>query len=143
MSRKQLFDEAKAAEITYPHRVENSIEMVAFMLHYSGVKSFRDPVDVLTSFIKSRVADPSVSRHDSTHTRHGEAAFPSLRNIAFQRVDFRVYQHCVGNVLGVRISRVILNTEYYDPQTYSYLRCGKPCTIHMLHRVVHIQEKCI
>lgn len=68
--RKQHVGEAEIAKIFDPHGVENAYQMIAFMLHYAGMKALDRAIDRLSSLSHSGVAKLRVSRHQSAHAGH-------------------------------------------------------------------------
>ena len=66
----QLVSKSKTAEIPYPGRVEDSIEVIAFVLNYAGVKSIDGPVNRFSVLVEAGVAKTIPARHKAAHSRH-------------------------------------------------------------------------
>src|SRR2546422_4477939 len=78
LPRKQRLVEAEAGEVADPHRVEDAVEVVAFVLHHPGVKTLHLAFKKVSFFVKPLVAPRAPARHPAAHPRHREATFPAF-----------------------------------------------------------------
>ena len=60
--RKQDVGKAEAREIPHAHRVEDAVQMVAFVLDHAGVKAVHGPVDRGAARVGPLVAQAAVTR---------------------------------------------------------------------------------
>src|SRR6185369_15182568 len=93
LSREELFDEAETAHVGHSLRIENAVEMVAFVLHDARVESLGDTVDGIALLVRARIAKLRVARHHAAHAGNREAALPSFLDVAGEERDLRVHEH--------------------------------------------------
>jgi hypothetical protein len=60
----QLFEKNQQPVIRHPLRVEDAVEVIAFVLDNTGVKTLDIALDDLAVEANSAIADPQVARHD-------------------------------------------------------------------------------
>ena len=81
----QLFEEEHVARVGHPLRVQNAVEMIAFVLDDAGVKAFDLALDRLAVEADGAVADAQMARDDAAQPRHRQAAFPTEGALLPQR----------------------------------------------------------
>src|SRR2546422_8287007 len=143
LPRKQRLVEAEAGEVADPHRVEDAVEVVAFVLHHPGVKTLHLAFKEVSFLVKPLVAQRAPARHPAAHPRHREATFPAFLHFGRELLEHRVDQHRIGHFFSVRVTRVGVNSENDDAQPDADLRRGEPGAIQVRHRVVHIFQQFI
>jgi hypothetical protein len=78
LSREKRLGEAESGQVTDSPRVENAVEMIAFVLHDAGMKVGRGAVNRLAIRIVATVSDMAEARHPASHSGHRQATFPAL-----------------------------------------------------------------
>src|SRR5215469_15155343 len=89
----QLLEEDEQAMIGDPLRVEDAIEVIAFVLDDPRVEALDLALDDFAVEPRAAIADPQVSRYDAAQPGDRQAALPSERPLAPERFDHRVDQH--------------------------------------------------
>ena len=79
--------EAEVTEVGDPHRVENAIQMIVFVLDDPGVKARGLTLDHGPVAIHAAVADPPGARHDGAQLRDRQATFPARNDLLANRLD--------------------------------------------------------
>src|SRR5690606_11016735 len=114
--RKQHIREPEPAEVPHPHRIQRAVEVVAFVLHYAGVKALGDAVDRLSIGREALVADAGVAGYDAAQAGHREAAFPAVLGLVVQRRDHRVDEDGHRYRRRVRVTLAVLEAEDHHAQ---------------------------
>src|SRR5512135_1348541 len=91
--REQDVAETEILQVTHAHRVQDAVEMVAFMLHYARMKTAYRAVNQRAVFIPTLVAQMRIARHQTAHARHAEAPLPAVLHRVGQRRDDRIDEH--------------------------------------------------
>src|SRR5438105_381217 len=73
-------------------RVEDAVEMIAFMLHDPGMKTRRLALDHRAVEPERAIADPQMARHDAAQPGNRQAALPPEGALVTDRLDDRVDQ---------------------------------------------------
>src|SRR2546430_1058551 len=141
LPRKQRFVEAEAGEVADPHRVEDAVEVVAFVLHHPGVKTLHLAFEKVSYFVKPLVAQRAPARHPAAHPRHREATFPGFLHFGRELLEHRVDQHGIGHFLRVRVARVGMHSENDDAQPGADLRRGEAGAIQVRHGVAQVLQQ--
>src|SRR5882762_3199047 len=82
-----LIEEHEQARVGHPLRVENAVEMVAFVLHDAGVEAFDLALDRLAVRRRAAITDASVARHRAAQAGDRQATLPAELDAAGQRLD--------------------------------------------------------
>src|SRR5262245_54977974 len=72
--RNQLFREAEVTEVLYPHRIQNTVEVVAFMLDHARMEAVHRAVDRLAVLVETGITKAGDAGNNATHAGHGQAA---------------------------------------------------------------------
>src|SRR5262249_31425581 len=89
----QLGEKYQQPMIGHALRVEDAIEVVAFVLHDAGVKAFDITLDDLAVETGPAIAHPQMARHDPAQPGNRQAALPAKRPLRPKELDDRVDQH--------------------------------------------------
>src|SRR5215813_13112573 len=68
----QFFEEDEESEVDHALRVEDSVEMVALVLHDARVEPVDSPLDYLAVEATPSIADREMPRHDAAQPGHGQ-----------------------------------------------------------------------
>jgi hypothetical protein len=66
--RKKLLDKTEAAEVPDPHRIENAVEVVAFVLHHARVETGDAAVDRPAESVETGITQLAPARHPAAQT---------------------------------------------------------------------------
>src|SRR6185437_11535963 len=89
---RALLVEDEETQVAHALRIKDAVEMVAFMLHDTGMEAADGAVDHVALGRRAAIADARPARHGAAQARHREAALPSeLLGLADRR-DHRVDQ---------------------------------------------------
>src|SRR5436190_14828858 len=106
LSWKQRFVEAELGEVADPHRVEDAVEVVDFVLHDTSVEIRRLALEWAAVLVKAAIAQTLVARHDAAHAGHGQAAFPALLHLRVEQREDRIDEDGVVHRLLVGIAGI-------------------------------------
>src|SRR6188474_1971159 len=103
---KQHVGEAEAAEIPDAHRIQDAVEMVAFMLDDARVKTADLALDHLARRIEPAVMQLHVPRYDAAKPRYRQAPFPAVFELVGEDGQYGIDELGVGHRLGIGIARI-------------------------------------
>jgi len=89
----QLFEENEQPVVGHPLRIEDPVEVIAFVLDDPGMKALDRTLDDLRLGTRSAIADAQVAWHDAAQSRNGQTAFPTERALISNQLDDRIDQH--------------------------------------------------
>src|SRR5436309_5672140 len=88
----QFLGKDEEAVIGHALRVENAIEMVAFMLHDPRMKPGHLALDTVAVRIEPAIAHAQMARHNPAQSRDRQATLPAISPLITDRFDDRVNQ---------------------------------------------------
>jgi hypothetical protein len=139
----KLLNETEVAEIADALWVQDTVEMVAFVLDNPGVEAFRLPIDRIAVGIKAPIADASNPGDQSAHTRDAQATLPAVFFVRGERGDFRVHKHGGGHGRGIRIPWSVLDAKHHDPQRDTDLNRRQSGAVVGIHGVPHVGDQAV
>src|SRR5512146_2230871 len=77
VARKQDVRKAEGTKVGHPHWIENSVQVIAFVLHHASVETIDAPIYRLPMLILPHIAHTGVTRHHAPQPRNTEATLPS------------------------------------------------------------------
>lgn len=75
--RKQNIREPKPCHVFNPTRIQHTIQMIAFMLHDSRVKTIYLTLEIDAVCVAASIDQALKARHFAAQARHGQATFPN------------------------------------------------------------------
>ena len=75
---KQHVGEPEVAQVADAHRIQDAVQVVAFVLDDARVEAVDVALDAAAGRIEALVAQPREARHDAAEARHRQAAFPAV-----------------------------------------------------------------
>ena len=93
-----ILGKSEKRQIGYPHRVEDAIQMIAFMLYGAGVKSAGGALVPLTIEIGPGIFDMAMARYRPHQAGQGQARLPIEFRLVALGFDQRIDHH--GQFLG-------------------------------------------
>ena len=122
--------------------IQNTIKMVAFMLHDAGVKTINNALKRGPRSIATGITKLLKSRHFTAQSWHRQAAFPTRGFRFAQRPENRVTQHGERNIRRIGIARIFSGTaKNNDTQINADLRCSDTRAARGFHRVHEISNQ--
>src|SRR5216684_149413 len=91
----QLLDKDEEAVVGHALRIEDAVEVVAFMLHDPGMKPRCLALEHGAVEAVPAIADVEIARDDAAQPGNGKAPFPAERALGPDRLNDRVEQHRV------------------------------------------------
>src|SRR5919198_3957560 len=79
--------------VRHPLRIQDPVEMIAFVLNNPGMKTLDLALDHLAVQTRPAVAHPQMPRHDPTQPGNRETPFPSECALSTDGFDDRIDQH--------------------------------------------------
>ena len=89
----QFLEVDEEAVVGHPLRIEDAVEVVAFVLHDAGMKPRRLALDRLAVEADAAIAHPQIARHNAAQPGDRQAPLPAERPLGADRLDDRVDQH--------------------------------------------------
>src|SRR6266568_3095489 len=89
----QLLEKDEKAMVGHALRIENAVEVVAFMLYDPGMKPGRLALENRAVEAVPAIADVEIARNDAAQPGNRQAPFPAERALDPDRLDDRVDQH--------------------------------------------------
>jgi tRNA-2-methylthio-N6-dimethylallyladenosine synthase len=117
--------------------------MIDLVLHDPRVKVPDRAVDRAAVGIDAGVAQLAVARHQAPHAGDRETALPAFLHLIAQGREFGIDEHGVGDLLGIGVAWVRLDTEYDNSEAHPNLRRCKAGPVEILHGVPHIAEQAL
>jgi len=139
----QLFEKDEQPVIGHPLRVEDTVEVIAFMLDDAGMEALDGAFDNLPLGARPAIADAQVPGHDPAQSGDRQATFPTQRPLRSNELDDRVYQYrqILGDIAGHLSDPLVRNPEDDDPVWLVDLRRGDPGAPGILHRLDHVLDE--
>ena len=74
---KQHFGESEVAHVAHSHRIQDAVQVIAFVLHDAGMETRRLACDRPPLRIEAFIAHAGEARHDPAQARNRQATLPS------------------------------------------------------------------
>src|SRR5271167_2154723 len=122
----ELFEENQQTMVGQPLRVQNPLEVIAFVLNDAGVKAFGLALDGFAVEVGCAVADAQMARDNPAQTRNRQATLPAQRAVTAQQLDHGVDQHgqILGDIAGHPAEALARHEKDDDPPRLVDLRRG-------------------
>lgn len=65
---EQFFSKTESADVRNAHRIQDSVQMIAFVLHYARMETADSPVNRCALFVITLIADILETRHKAAQT---------------------------------------------------------------------------
>src|SRR6185503_6146144 len=92
-ARDELLGEPERAHVLDPLRIEDSIQMIALVLHDACMEAIDRAVDRPAELVAAAITDPRGPRHEPAHPGHAEAPFPTRFALVTERRDLGIHEH--------------------------------------------------
>src|SRR6478736_2677316 len=139
----QFLGKDEKAVIGHALRVENTVEMVAFMLHDPRMKPGHLALDRVAVEVEPAIAHPQMARHDPAQSRDGQATLPAISPLIADWLDNGIDQR--GQLLPAVVRKignpVAVDPEHNDPVGDMDLWCRDPGAAGILHRLDHVLDE--
>ena len=112
--------------------------MVALVLDHTGMEARDRAVDRVAVEVAAGVTHPCVTRHDTTHPRHRQAALPALLLRIVERRNGRIAKDGVGHLVGVGVARIAAHAKDHHLQQHADLRRSDACAVERRHGVLQV-----
>src|SRR5271167_3179088 len=112
-----FLDKYQQPMVRHALRINNAVEMVAFVLDDASVEPLDLALDHFAVEAGAAVADMQVSRHDAAQSRNRQAALPAERALPSDRLDHRVDQHrqILRDIARHVAETIAGDLKYHDP----------------------------
>src|SRR5574337_966716 len=141
LAGEQHIGESEPTHVPNPHRIENAVQVVTFMLDHPGVEALHRPVDGLPEWVPAAVPQLTVAGHDAPQARHRKATFPALLHLVPDEIHLRIDEGRVGHGWCLRVALAPFETEDHHPQIDADLRRGDADTPSVGHGVPHVLQQ--
>ena len=132
---------AVGSGIADPARIQNSVEVVAFVLDHARMEAGHFALEWVAQLIEPGVADMCPARHHAAHSGYRQAPFPTIFGGVRQRRDHRIAKHSERHRLGIGIARIAVDLEDHHAQQHADLRRRDPGAAERPHCVVEILQQ--
>ena len=139
----QLFEKDEQPVIGHPLRVEDTIEVIAFMLDDAGMEALDGALDDLPLGVRPAIADAQVPGHDPPQSGDRQATLPTERPLRSDELNDRVdqYRQILGDIAGHLGDPLVRNPEDDNPVWLVDLRRGDAGAPGILHRLDHVLDE--
>ncbi len=141
---RQFLGEAEQREILHPHRIQDAVQVVVFVLHHAGVEAGHLALDRPAVAIDAAIADARRARHGGAQAGDGQAALPAEHAFLGQQLDLGVDHHGVADRRVVRRPRWPRASETRNTNSRSgTCTCGaaRPAPRGVLHGLHHVGDQ--
>src|SRR5205807_1462674 len=115
-----------------------SLQMVAFVLHDSGMKSFHGTIYGPAILVRALIAQFRETGHHPAHAGNTQATFPTGFHFLCKWCQHWIHQNSVRHFLRIRIAWIMLDAEYRNLKADTNLWRSQTRAIKRLHGLPHI-----
>ena len=128
-------------EVAHPHRIEHTVEVIAFVLDETRVETTDRSLDRPAVGVEAGVMQTGCARDPATQAGNRQTAFPALVHLVAKRGQHRVGEDGPRNCLGVRIAWVVAHAENDQAQVNANLRRRQASSVKLPHGFAQIIDQ--